>query len=210
MPGRGEERQQKILEYIRSFIDEHDFPPSIRQIQQGCAVSSTSVVDYNLDRLEEKGFIRRVPDSARGIELLAAGGGRPRVVTVPVYGTIAAGTRLTTPADSRDYEETIEIAPETLRGRGDVFAVRVKGDSMIDAMVADGDIVILQSTPTADDGEIVAAWLREEELTTLKRLHREGDRVRLQPRNPTMEPIYTTADNVEIQGRFIAAISSPS
>jgi repressor LexA len=208
MASRSEEKQEKILNFIRRFIDEHDFPPSIRQIQQGCAISSTSVVDFNLVKLRDRGFIRRVPDSARGIELLAAGGGRPRVVTVPIYGTIAAGTRLTTPADSRDYEDTVEVAPETLRGRDKVFAVRVKGDSMVDDGVFDGDTVILQAANSADDGEVVAAWLKDEELTTLKKLYREGDRVRLQPRNPTMEAIYTEPDNVEIQGRFIAAISN--
>jgi repressor LexA len=208
MASRSEEKQKKILNFIQGFIDQHDFPPSIRQIQQGCDISSTSVVDFNLDKLAEKQLIRRVPDSARGIELLAAGGGRPRVITVPVYGTIAAGTRLTTPSDSRDYEDTVEVAPETLRGRDQVFAVRVKGDSMIDALINDGDIVLLQSATTADDGEVVAAWLKDEELTTLKKLYREGDRVRLQPRNPTMEPIYTEPGNVEIQGRFIASISN--
>ena len=175
------------MRYIERYVDDHDRSPSIREIKQECDISSTSVVDYNLKALQKLGVIERDDDVARGIRLR---GRPPRVVLVPVMGTIAAGQPIPVPGDS-DPEETIEVAPETLKGRDKdtVFALRVKGDSMIDALIADGDIVLMQTAQTAQDGEIVAAWLKDEGETTLKKLYREGDRVRLQPRNPTMAPI---------------------
>jgi len=196
------------MRYIERYVDDHDRSPSIREIKQECDISSTSVVDYNLKALQKLGVIERDDDVARGIRLR---GRPPRVVLVPVMGTIAAGQPIPVPGDS-DPEETIEVAPETLKGRDKdtVFALRVKGDSMIDALIADGDIVLMQTAQTAQDGEIVAAWLKDEGETTLKKLYREGDRVRLQPRNPTMAPIYSDAGNVEIQARFIATMSTSS
>jgi repressor LexA len=139
--------------------------------------------------------------------LLEPGGRRLRVVHVPVYGTIAAGAPIDVP-DGRDPEEYVEVTPDVLRGRDNVFALRVKGDSMIDDNIFDGDTVILQAAQTADDGETVAAWLLNEEATTLKRFYREGERVRLQPRNPRLAPIYADAENVQIQAKLIANISS--
>ncbi len=203
-------KQQRILEYIRQFIDERDYPPSIRQIQEACSISSTSVVDYNLRILEKLGCIRRDREVSRAIELLHPGGRRARVVPVPIIGTIAAGQPIPVPTadtwQSFDWEETIEVSPEMLAHREQVYALRVKGNSMIDALVNDGDIVLLQATASANEGEMVAAWLKREQEATLKRFYREGQRVRLQPANETMEPIYTEADNVEIQGRVIGAI----
>ena len=203
-------KQRRILEFIRDFIDEHDYPPSIRQIQEACDISSTSVVDYNLRILERLGYIRRDREVSRAIELLQPGGRRPRVVPVPIIGTIAAGQPIPVPSadtwQSFDQEETIEVSPEILGYREQVYALRVKGNSMIDALVNDGDIVLLQSATTAQDGEMVAAWLKREQEATLKRFYREGQRVRLQPANEVMEPIYTDADNVEVQGRVISAI----
>ena len=203
-------KQRRILEYVRDFIDERDYPPSIRQIQEACDISSTSVVDYNLRILERLGYVRRDREVARAIELLQPGGRRPRVVPVPIIGTIAAGQPIPVPsADtwrSFDEEETIEVSPEMLGNREQVYALRVKGNSMIDALVHDGDIVLLQATAAANDGEMVAAWLKREQEATLKKLFREGQRVRLQPANEAMEPIYTEASNVEVQGRVIGAI----
>ena len=207
MAGKRGETPKKVLAYIREFIDNHDYPPTVREIQVGCALSSTSVVKYNLESLERDGFIRLVPDVARGIELLEPGGRRLRVVHVPVYGTIAAGAPIDVP-DGRDPEEYVEVTPDVLRGRDNVFALRVKGESMIDDHIFDGDTVILQAAQTADDGETVAAWLLNEEATTLKRFYREGERVRLQPRNPRLAPIYADAENVQIQAKLIANISS--
>ena len=196
-------KQQRILHFLRDFIDEHDYPPSIRQIQEACEISSTSVVDYNLRALEKAGYIRRDREISRGIELV---GQPPRLRAVPIIGTIAAGQPIPVPsADTwrADESETIYVNPDKIGQRDDVFALRVKGDSMIDALVNDGDIVIIQKAGTARDGETVAAWLKNEQEATLKRFYREGDRVRLQPANRTMEPIYTDADNVEIQGKVV-------
>ena len=204
-------KQQGIFRFLEEFIEAHDYPPSIRDIQNGCDISSTSVVDYNLKRLEEKGFIRRDREVSRGIELLGgAGGRRRRTVPVPVLGKIAAGLPIPTPpegADADPYAEMIELTEEQTGGKN-VFALRVEGNSMIDALINDGDIVILESIQSCDDGEMVAVWLKNENETTLKKFFHEGDRIRLQPMNSTMEPIYTRPDNIEVQGRVVTAIRS--
>ena len=203
-------KQRRIMEYIRDFIADHDYPPSIRQIQEACDISSTSVVDYNLRILERLGHIRRDREVSRAIELLHPGGRRPRVIPVPIIGTIAAGQPIPVPStdtwQSFDPDQTIEVSPEMVGNREQVYALRVKGSSMIDALVNDGDMVIMEAARTARDGEMVAAWLKREQEATLKKFYREGSRVRLQPANETMQPIYTDADNVEIQGKVIAAI----
>ncbi len=203
-------KQRSILEFIQEFIDEHDYPPSIRQIQEACNISSTSVVDYNLRILEKQGYIRRDREVSRAIELLQPGGRRPRVATVPIIGTIAAGQPIPVPTadtwQTYDPDETLELPPDMVGSRENVYALRVKGNSMIDALVNDGDIVIMESASTAQDGDMVAAWLKREQEATLKRFYREGSRVRLQPANEAMEPIRTEASNVEVQGRVIGAI----
>src|SRR6266540_1945123 len=196
-------KQNKILDFIRTFIDQHDYPPSIRQIQEACDISSTSVVDYNLRSLEKAGHIRRDRDVSRGIELMDK---RPRVVAVPIIGTIAAGQPIPVPsADTwQNYDsDTVDVPPDKVRNRDHVYALRVKGESMIDALVNDGDIVVMQKAETAQDGEMVAAWLNDEQEATLKKFYREGDRVRLQPANRTMAPIYTKAANIQVQGKVI-------
>lgn len=197
----------RILEYISEFIDEHDYPPSIRQIQEACKISSTSVVDYNLKILEARGLIRRDREVSRAIEVLHGGARRARVVPIPIIGTIAAGQPIPVPSadtwGNYDESETIEVPPEIVRDHEKVFALRVKGNSMIDALVNDGDIVVMEGTSNAQDGDMVAAWLKREQEVTLKKIYREGDRIRLQPCNVTMEPIYTAASNVEIQGRVV-------
>ncbi|GBD13833.1 LexA repressor [bacterium HR24] len=205
-------KQRRILDFIRRFIEEHDYPPSIRQIQEGCGLSSTSVVDYNLRILERLGYIRRDREVSRAIELLGpAGRRRPRPVAVPLVGSIAAGQPIPVPSEdawSPAWEDVLELPADMVGGRENVFAVRVKGNSMVDALVYDGDIVVLEPTPAVRDGEMVAAWLKREGEVTLKRLYREGDRVRLQPANEAMSPIYTEADNVEVQGRVVAVLRS--
>ena len=201
-------KQQGILDFMREFINEHDYPPSIRDIQIGCDISSTSVVDYNLKALERLGQIRRDREVSRAIELLDRGGSRrQRTVAVPIIGTIAAGQPIPVPApDNVDYDNVFEATEEMTRGRENVFALKVRGTSMIDALVNDGDIVILEQTSSCDDGDMVAAWLKKENEATLKKFYREGDRIRLQPANSTMKPIFTAADNVEIQGKVLATI----
>ncbi len=204
-------KQQSILDFVRSFLDEHDYPPSIRDIQQGCDISSTSVVDYNLKRLEEKGLIRRDREVSRAIELLDAGGRRSRTIRVPVLGKIAAGLPIPMPPDTLAtdfYEDAVEVTESQTHGKANVFALRVEGTSMIDALINDGDIVILEPTHSCDDGDMVAVWLKDENETTLKRFYHEGDRIRLQPMNATMQPFYTRPDNVEVHGRVVTAIRS--
>jgi repressor LexA len=200
-------KQQAIFDFMREFLDEHDYPPSIRDIQEGCDISSTSVVDYNLKALEQKGVIRRDREVSRGIELLDGGKRRTRAVAVPIIGTIAAGQPIPVPStDNIDFDNVFEATDDMTRGKDNVFALKVRGTSMIDALVNDGDIVILEQTSAADDGDMVAAWLVKENEATLKKFYREGDRVRLQPANSTMKPIFTAADNVEIQGRVLATV----
>ncbi len=207
-------KQSKILDFIRTFIDQHDYPPSIRQIQESCDISSTSVVDYNLRALEKTGHIRRDREVSRAIEITDGAGRRSRVVAVPIIGTIAAGQPIPVPSadtwEGYDRSETIEVTPNMLRNRSNVYALRVKGNSMIDALVNDGDIVLMQSANTAQNGEMVAAWLKSEQEATLKKFYREGDHVRLQPANETMSPIVTDAANVEIQGKVILTFRSLS
>lgn len=199
-------KQQRIFDFIREFIDEHDYPPSIRQIQDACSISSTSVVDYNLRILENKAYIRRDREVSRAIEITHGGSRRQRSVPVPIIGTIAAGQPIPVPtADSWSYDsdDSIDVSQEMIGDREGVYALRVKGNSMIDALVNDGDLVLMRTTESANDGEMVAAWLKREQEATLKRIFFEGECVRLQPANETMAPIYTEADNVEVQGTVI-------
>ncbi|MBA4179601.1 MAG: repressor LexA [Anaerolinea sp.] len=201
-------KQGQILEFLRTFIEDKDYPPSIRDIQDGCGISSTSVVDYNLRKLEEKNYIRRDREVSRGIEILGSRGRRPRIVEVPVLGSIAAGQPIPVPTSERwgnDAEDSVAVTEDMIRGRQNVFALRVKGTSMIDDLIDDGDIVFLEPARSANDGDKVAVWLKDRGEVTLKRIYHEGARVRLQPANSTMQPIYTTADNVEVQGRFISS-----
>lgn len=206
-------KQQSILRFIRRFIDEHDYPPSIRQIQDGCHISSTSVVDYNLRKLEGDGYIRRDREVSRAIELLERGGRRPRALAVPIIGQIAAGQPIPVPTadtwSNIDYSESIEVTRDMVGNRRNVYGLRVKGTSMIDALVNDGDIVLMEAATTADNGDMVAVWLKREQEATLKRFYHEGGRIRLQPANETMAPIYTDPADVEVQGKVLGSIRPP-
>ena len=202
-------KQQQILEFLRTFIEDKDYPPSIRDIQEGCGISSTSVVDYNLRKLEDKNYIRRDREVSRGIELLGAKGRRARIIEIPIVGTIAAGQPIPVPSSERwgyDTEDTVAVTEDMVKGRQNVFALRVKGTSMIDDLIDDGDIVFLEPARAANDGEKVAVWLKDRGEVTLKRLYHENGKIRLQPANSSMKPIYTTPDNCEVQGRFISSI----
>ena len=205
-------KQQAILDFLRQFIRDKDYPPSIRDIQLGCKISSTSVVDYNLKALERLGHIRRDREVSRAIELLDGTGRRPSTIPVPIIGTIAAGEPIPVPSadtwSNIDYDNVVEVTEEMTGGKAQVYALRVKGDSMIDALVNDGDIVILEATHSADDGEMVAARLKDTGEVTLKRIFMDGDRVRLQPANATMKPIFTAPENLEIQGRVLTTIGN--
>lgn len=202
-------KQRGILQFLEDFIAEHDYPPSIRDIQTGCDISSTSVVDYNLKRLEEKGFIRRDREVSRAIELLDGQGERRRrggTVQVPVLGRIAAGIPLPVHPDQLAPEDVLDLTADIAGNRAGLYALRVQGTSMIDALINDGDIVILEPKQTAEPGDVVAAWIVDREETTLKKYYPEGARVRLQPMNSTMDPIYEDAGNVEVQGKLVATI----
>ena len=204
-------RRQQILDFIQEFISDNGIPPTVRDIQHACGISSTSVVDYNLHKLREARFLNRRPDVARGIELLDELGqpvsGSPKV---QIVGAIAAGMPIPVfssedSASSVEFD-TIEVAPELQKRFGKLFALKVNGTSMIDALIDDGDIVIVKPGRQVDNGDMVVAWLKSEEEATLKRFYLEGDRVRLQPANSQMEPIYCSADNVEIHGRVVEVI----
>jgi repressor LexA len=199
-------KQQSILRFIRDFIREHDYPPSIRDIQEACSISSTSVVDYNLKALERLGHIRRDREVSRAIELV----GRRKSMSVPVVGQIAAGIPIAVPEtfEHQEFEDDVDVPSEVAAGHDNVFALRVKGTSMIDALVNDGDIVVLEGTSAWQDGDMVAAWIKSKEETTLKRIYHEGERIRLQPANTTMDPIYASADDVEVQGRVLYRIGN--
>jgi repressor LexA len=204
-------KQQGILDFLREFIEDKTYPPSIRDIQAGCEISSTSVVDYNLKRLEEKGYIRRDREVSRAIELTVAGGRRAVTVRVPIVGKIAAGSPIPMPVESMTldaYDEFVEVTDGQTGGRDNVFALRVEGESMIDALINDGDIVLMEATQSFQNGGVFAVWLKDENETTLKKVFREGDRVRLQPMNTQMDAFYTSAENIEVQGRVLGSIRS--
>ena len=196
-------KQQSILRFIRDFIHDKDYPPSIRDIQDACSISSTSVVDYNLKALERMGFIRRDREVSRAIELV----GRRRMASVPVVGQIAAGQPIPVPGSETwapdEFEEDVDVPDEVTRGKENVFALRVKGTSMIDALVNDGDLVVMQGTSDWQNGDMVAVWLKDRQETTLKKIYVEDERVRLQPANVTMDPIYVEPEDVEVQGKVL-------
>lgn len=204
------DKQRHIIKYIDRFLSDKGYPPSIRDIQAGCGISSTSVVDYNLNILESRGYISRHAEVSRGIRLINRTPTSESLVPVPVIGLIAAGEPIPVPApdtwDMAAVSETMGVPSELTRGREDVYALRVKGMSMVDALINDGDIVLMQHVNTVENGEMAAVWLRAEKEATLKKVYVESDRVRLQPANNQMQPLYADPDNVEIQGRVIAVI----
>ena len=201
-------RQHHIVEYIKTFILDNSYPPTIRQIGQAVGISSTSVVNYNLNILQRGGYISRDRTVSRGIKLSEqAGWSRSRVdvIAVPLLGRIAAGEPIPVP-EGTTPGETIEVTRNLIPGARDVYALQVRGNSMIDALINDGDVVLMQHQQTANNGDMVAAWLINEEATTLKRYYHEGERVRLQPENTQMDPIYVDPANLEIQGKVVAVI----
>jgi repressor LexA len=204
------DKQQHIIRFINRFLADSGYPPTIRDIQAGCRISSTSVVDYNLNILERQGYIRRHAEVSRGIELLSRSPAFGSLVPVPIIGQIAAGEPIPVPApdtwDVTASAETLEIPRELTRDKEGVYALRVKGMSMVDALIDDGDIVLMQYVNTVENGEMAAVWLKAEKEATLKMVYAEPDRIRLQPANSLMQPIYVVPDNVEIQGKVIAVI----
>jgi len=203
-------RQQKITDFIYRFWEDKGYPPTIRDIVAGCGISSTSVVDYNLNILEKQGYIRRHREVSRGIELVSRPPAPGARLQVPIIGQIAAGEPIPVPtADTWDVtaaSETLEVTKDLTRGREGVYALKVKGSSMVDALVNDGDLVLMEYVSSVENGEMAAIWLKAEKEATLKKFYAEPGRVRLQPANSQMEPMFVDPGNVEIQGRVIAVI----
>ena len=207
------ERQKGILRFIADFMRRHGYPPTIREIGAKVGISSTSVVNYNLGILERGGYIERDREISRGIRLPGRLASLTDRVQIPLYGRIAAGDPLPIPDDSFPTE-TIELTRDILKEEEGLYALEVKGESMIDALVHDGDIVIMKHQKEAENGEMVAVWLRDRGETTLKKIYHEGERIRLQPANPFLEPIYVHPADVEVQGKVMVVIrrlqASPS
>lgn len=202
-PGISQTRQ-RILELIRDFLGKRGYAPTVRDILKECNLSSTAVVQHHLNVLERQGDIERDAKVFRSIRLP----GRKNTVRVPILGAIAAGEPIPVPSSDTwrsEAVETLELTDE-LTGEKEVYALRVKGLSMIDALIDDGDIVLMQPTSTADDGDMVAAWLKDKQEITLKKLFREPQGIRLQPANAQMRPLYVDPEDIEVQGRVIAVI----
>jgi repressor LexA len=210
--------QQSILDYIASYIQEHTRPPTIREIGEAVGISSTSVVTYNLNKLEEKEWIIREREVSRGLRLSeraqnlyeAVSDAIENLIKIQIKGQIRAGEPINPGNDTFgtfDEEDVVEIAASMLPKQSrDLFALRVKGDSMIDAMVNEGDLVIMRQQEIARNGDMVAVWLYSSEATTLKHFYHEGDRIRLQPANPTMDPIYVDPEDVKVQGKVVMVV----
>lgn len=208
------ERQQNILRYVWEYMTDNSRPPTIREIGEAVKISSTSVVNYNLTKLVEKGLLDRQAEVSRGLRLtekaLKLIGEVPKaiagLVNVPLMGDIVASEPLEVGDTKGLYDDGIEISSSMLPDRvrpDDLYALRVNGDSMIDAMVNEGDIVIMKKQTEARNGDMVAVWLTPDDTTTLKYFYNEGSQVRLQPANPTMDPIYVSPANVRVQGKVV-------
>ncbi len=227
------DRQRRILEFIVKFVNQNEFPPTIREIGEQVGISSTSVVNYNLAKLEELDLIARRKEVSRGLSLnwerirelkpaisaavsqaqsnVSAGAVRiaESLMRVPVLGPIAAGEPIQVePFEPANTDDWVEVPENLFRSDSPLFALRVKGDSMIDASVLNGDVVILRHQQTARDGDMVAAWIEGDEETTLKYFYREGRNIRLQPANPNpaYQPIVRPAEKVRINGKVVSVI----
>lgn len=211
-------RQQNILKYIWEYFSDSGRPPTIREIGSAVNISSTSVVNYNLNKLEERGFVEREAEVSRGLRLTqkalalfesarSAIRDASELVRIPLMGDIVAGEPVhlgNEDFSTYDEEDAIDVSGTMLPGRAEnLFALRVRGNSMIDAMVNDNDIVIMQPVNEANNGDMVAVWLPLDNEMTLKYFYREGDQVRLQPANPTMDPIFVHPSNVDVQARVM-------
>jgi len=202
-------RQREVLDSICEFVEENGYPPTHEEIQLEIGLSSKSHVHFYLKALEREGYIERAPNIPRGIRLTSKfGRGRfANIIEVPFLGQIAAGDPI---SFSDAGHETIELTRDIVRDGEGLYALRVKGDSMIDALINDGDIVVMRHQQQAGNGEMVAVRLKDRDETTLKRFYREQGRVRLQPENPIMRPLYVHPANVEIQGKVVAVIRQMS
>lgn len=224
------ERHSKIMEFLTKFQETNGYSPSIRQIGDSIDVKSTSLVDYYLTQLLEMGFIEREDRISRSIRVLQpmyptttltgivggavhkAGNMIADLVSIPIAGRIVASAPIPMPTSDLSYydsETSVEIARSLLPTRevSDLFALEVSGDSMIDAMINDGDIVVMKKAQSANNGEMVAVWLDDKDETTLKYFYKEPNRIRLQPANPSMGPIYIdNPKSLRIMGKVVMVI----
>ncbi len=197
--------REKIFAFLQAYRQENGYAPTLREIAKACAIKSLSAVQFHLDRLERDGVIRRDKDKSRSITLPAED---VEHEAIPVLGTIVAGHPVPVPdTDTRlTAREWVDVPLSIIQGKKDIYALHVRGNSMVDALIGDGDIVIMQPGNEVKNGEIAACWLKEQQEVTLKKFYLERDRVRLQPCNPYMIPIYERAENVEVQGRLIGVM----
>ncbi len=206
--------QANILRAVEGYHQQFGYAPTIREIGDRTGISSTSHVCYHLKKLQELGLVDYTPGASRTIRIINTGlvnaSLQAAVLRIPVAGRIRAGAPVPMPSSSLAFfdEESyfdlpFSLLPKKTEG---LFALEVEGDSMIDAMVQEGDVVILQSVKQVNNGEMVAAWLKGEEETTLKRYYQENNQVRLQPANPAYQPIILPCDEVEIQGKVVLII----
>jgi repressor LexA len=192
-------RQRQILDYVQSFIDAEGYSPSFEEIAENFGYSSLATVHEHLSNLETKGYLRKNYNKSRSLELVAAEG--TLAVELPLLGSVAAGL----PIEAIEQNETLAV-PHDMLGKGNNYVLRVKGDSMVDEQIRDGDYIVVNSRQTAENGEMVVALVGGESAT-VKKFYREKDgRIRLQPANVTMQPMYFTPDEVQIQGIVIAVI----
>ena len=199
-------RQKEIYDFIADFVQRNGYSPSFEEIGEGMGLSSLATVHKHISNLEKKGLLKRGYNKSRSIDVLPPKGNMKKMMTMPpplalpLMGRIAAGR----PIEAVENSETLSLADFT-NGSKDVYVLRVVGESMQDEHIVEGDYVIVESTKTARDGEIVVA-LVENSDATLKRIYREGDKVRLQPSNTKMQPIIVPAHNVDVQGRVIGVL----
>ncbi len=193
-------RQREILDYLNEFIQQHGYAPSLEEVGRRFNLSSLATVHKHLTNLQEKGFIKRAWNRSRSVELLPSRSGG-RAVELPLLGYVAAGMPIEAVASS----ETIAVPEALISGKRDTYVLRVRGDSMIDEQIRDGDWVVVEDRRSADNGEMVIALVGGRDAT-LKKFYKENGRVRLQPANPTMQPIFVEPDGVQIQGVVVGVM----
>jgi repressor LexA len=194
-------RQKEILDYIESFIEGQGYAPSFEEIAESFGYSSLATVHEHLSNLERKGYIRKSYNESRSIELIVHDSGTP-VLELPLLGSVAAGL----PIEAIQDNETLAVPPDMVSRRRDNYVLRVEGNSMIEEQIRDGDYIVVQAQDNAEDGQMVVA-LVSGEAATVKKLYREGDgRIRLQPANAVMDPIFVDASDIRIQGIVVGVI----
>jgi repressor LexA len=193
-------RQREILDYLNEFIQQHGYAPSLEEVGRRFNLSSLATVHKHLTNLQEKGFIRRAWNRSRSVELLPSRSGG-RAIELPLLGYVAAGM----PIEAVASTESISVPEALVTGKRDTYVLRVKGDSMIDEQIRDGDWVVVEDRRSADNGEMVIALVGGQDAT-LKKFYKENGRIRLQPANPTLQPILVDADSVQIQGVVVGVM----